>query len=372
MTARLTVSIILVSCAAYSGLFAMPLWIGGLTDALEVSSAVPGYLGSVQLACAALASLWTSMRIGSISLRRISWLGVTLILLANVACSVLSRIEPLFVARAVSGVGEGLLLACLNATISRTDRPDRYVALSQTAIAVFGIVLFAVAPRAVSALGVAAVFALVAAVATLAAFGVAAFPVERTPADTRRTLQWSGLNLAVLAALGAVFVGCQGAWAYMERLGIAKQLTIEDVSRYLTIGQVLGLLGPVAANWFVRRGGLRKAIMAGLAISALSALAASQPGPQEMYALAAATYQFGTLFIVTSYLSYLVRVDGTGRNAAAAPAAISVGSALGPASMAIGISLAGYPAIGWLVVAVYAAAIVIILADGRAEARAAP
>ncbi|MGH8235675.1 MAG: hypothetical protein ACREXP_01485 [Steroidobacteraceae bacterium] len=98
----------------------------------------------------------------------------------------------------------------------------------------------------------------------------------------------------------------------------------------------------------------------GLAISAAATLLASQAGPWWTFAAGAACFQFGTLFVVTSYFGYLASLDASGQNAAAGPALINLGSALGPASIAAAVLMAGYAVAGWMVVAIYALAVVIL------------
>jgi len=372
MASRFPFVVIALSCAAYSGLFAMPLWIGGLTDDLQTSSAVPGYMGSVQLTCSMLASLWVAARVELLNQRSIAGAAVALIFIANAACAALPGIELLFLARAVSGVGEGLLLASLNAAISRSTHPDRYFALSQTTIALFGIGLFLLGPAAMAEYGTAAVFAMIAAVALASAAGVIALPDQRDQAAIGvARVRWSEMSITALLALAVLFIGCQGAWAYMERFGAEHQLSIEQIGRFLVAGQLVGLLGPLASNRFSQWQGRRAAIVVGLAISAAATLLASQPGPIWAFAAGAASYQFGTLFIVTSYFGYLAAIDRSGKHVAAGPALINLGSALGPASMAIAASIAGYAAIGWLVVCVYLIAVVLLFSR-RTEAVRVP
>lgn len=360
MVSKFALAVIALSCAAYSGLFAMPLWIGALADDLRISSALPGYMGSLQLLFSMLTALWVSLRTESTDTRRTAALGLGLVLFANATAVAWPEVGVLFAARALSGAGEGLLLATLNSAISRSSHPDRYFALSQTSIALFGILLFALAPPAIRSHGAKAVFAIVTLVAALGALGLLGLaPGARRSIETAAA-KASRLDSAALIALAIVFVGCQGAWAYMERFGAAKELSIEQIGRWLIVGQLLSLVGPVAATRFIGRGSRRAAIAIGLIVSATATLLASQSGPWWTFAMAAAMFQFGTLFVVTSYFGYLASLDAAGRNAAAGPALVNLGSALGPAAMAFGVSVAGYPLVGWLVVASYSLAVVVL------------
>jgi len=360
------VAVVLGSCVAYSGVFAMPLWVGVVTDTLKVSPSVPGYMGTVQLGAAALSSLWISRNLGKYSPRHFAAFGMVLLIIANGLSTISDTVAMLFIMRGLSGVAEGILLANLNAVISRTANPDRYFALSLTTVGVFGILVFATVPDFISQYGPLGIFGFVVLVGGVALFSIGALPASNPinvasegttglrGASETASLSSGGLPfLQPLAALAIIFVGCQGAWAYFERMGVDKGFSIGSIGGFLIGGQVISLFGPVSANVVGSWLGGRTAILVGVMVSGLAVILASQPLPDELYQISAGIFQFGTLFIVTSYLGFLAQRDASGQNAAAAPAFMNLGSALGPASMGLMLGWGGFPAVGWAVIATY-------------------
>lgn len=356
-------AIIAISCAAYSGLFAMPLWLGNFTDTLQINPSLPGYMGSTQLFLAMTAALYTSSKIEQLKLRNVALLGVLCIFIANVMSSFISDITLLFLCRGLSGIGEGLLLAILNAAISRTDNPDKLFALSQTTVAVFGIILFATAPTAMLTYGVIGVFSIVVLFSIIALPGallLPAFTSKETPGENPSKVGSSSLHLLALIGLAILFIGCQGAWAYMERMGIAKNYSLQAIGGFFIIGQLISLLGPVTANYVARIFNRKFAITGGIVVSGLATLMASQAIAENFYIIAAITFQFGTLFMVTSFYGYLAASDTSGKAVSAAPGFLNFGSALGPAVMAGAITFGGYPLLGLTVVGTYIIAILLL------------
>ena len=55
------VTIALLSWSAYSGVFGLPLWIGGISELVAGAESYAGYIASVQLAFAALSSILISL-----------------------------------------------------------------------------------------------------------------------------------------------------------------------------------------------------------------------------------------------------------------------------------------------------------------------
>jgi|GEM_PF-5431081 len=367
MNIKLYISVIIFSCIAYSGLFAMPIWLGALQDTLDISSITIGYIGSLQLACATISAYVLSNYLDRISLIQVIHVALLCVVGANLASFVMTDMTGLFLVRGVSGIGEGMLLAGLNAAISKHENHARLFALSQTSLAGFGIVLFATVPMLVKNFSGLSIFIVIAAVG-VAAFifrsvfqpGSADSPSQQSDGMTPDTITLSR-KLLPLLALFFIFIGCQGSWAFMERMGHGSGLQLDQIGFYLIIGQLLGLLSPSIAHFTGRTLAIVPAVIIGLCVSLTAILLASQGLGAEFYMVAAAMFQFGTLFIVTSFFIWLTKMDPLGRIVAAAPSTINAGSALGPGLMGYLIAQhEGFMAIGWASVALYGIAVMLI------------
>jgi MFS family permease len=337
LTAETVLTIAILSALAYSGLFTMPLWIGGLADQFGFSSALLGGLASFQLLCSMLAALWVSSKNSAKSLKPLFLWGTVVVLLANGLSASGGEMKVLLLARGMSGIGEGVLLASLNLWIGRFDNPDRGFALSQTSVGLFGIVLFLTLPSLMAATGIWVLFVSVSCLALSTIPIIAVFinePLSHQAAVQSKSASWRA-STAPLLGLALIFVGCQGAWSYFERMGASQGLALATIGQLLVLGQFLSLAGPLCAEKFGIRFGRLQAIYTGLAVSALAVVCASQSGPVWMFAIGAAIFQFGTLFIVTSFYGYLAAVDESGSAVGAAPAFINAGSAMGPLLMGL-------------------------------------
>jgi predicted MFS family arabinose efflux permease len=361
-------AIILTSCVGYSGLFGMPMWVGPVAGALGLSALAVGAIASAQISAATLASFVASRLVRAERIRKGAAAGLILIGIANLVSAVVTGAATLLVARLGSGLGEGLVLAFANASIASTATADRYFAWSQIGLGLFGLILFAAVPAMLSHFGANGVFLLVGVAALVSATLVVYLPtgVQRSGAPIAGASGFrNGTLWRALSGLAIIFIGCQGAWAFLERAGFAKGFPSARVARYLVVGQVLGLCGPLLARAVGRRRAWSAGVTLGLAISALAVLSATQPVPPSLFVLATSVFQLGTLCIVTSYLTYLALSDDSGRSAAAAPSAINLGCAIGPVTVGLVWKLGGSAITGWAIVFSYAIGLALLLSGDR-------
>ena len=362
---RAAIAIILTSCIGYSGLFAMPLWVAPVGAALGLSPFAVGLVASAQLSAAAVASFVAARVSRPTWIRRGTALGLLLIAIANLASAWAGSLSELLAARLASGLGEGIVLALVNASIATTATPHRYFAWSQIGLGVSGLALFAAVPALLQRFGASAVFLVVGCAALLPSAlsarlpTLAEWPRERSAEPSPSAS--SGVRWWALAGLAVTFVGCQGAWAFLAQAGAAKGIATADVARLLVIGQLLGLLGPVVAAAIGRRSSWEWSVALGLGVSAFAVLLATQALPPEFFALSAFSFQFGTLCMVTGYLSCLATIDPSGRSAAAAPSALNLGCALGPAVIGSLWNSLGPALTGWAVVLSYGVALAMLV-----------
>ena len=353
----LFVMIALQSWAAYSGLLSMPLWIQAVSANIADAAALVGQMASLQLLFAAATGLAYSKIIGKTNCRVMAMCALPVLLLANLASASAETVNLLFATRALSGMAEGILLANLNTIIPRSGNPDRLFAFSQTSIGVFGILFFSTVPNYIGTHGASIVFYAVCAVAVLAFIG--AFTIDNGKADdttaapATSTTGWPLISILSLCALGLIFAGAQAGWAEMARMGGAKGYSIGEVGRYLVWGQFLCLLAPIVGVWVSTKFGRFHAIVTGVTIYTFVIACASMPLPATWYILSAASFQFGTLFIATSFFGYLATFKDGGKAISSAPAAINIGSAFGPALAGWVVFQAGYAQMGAMLIALF-------------------
>ena len=229
----------------------MPMYVGALSEDYGFSNDQIGYLISIELGGAALAS-FTAL----FWLRRINWRSTVLVLLMTLAIANWISIEAdgvyekLQIIRAVAGSSAGAMMAIAIAALGDTSHPDRNFGFGVAGqLGVSGCLLL-VLPYFISRWGAASVFA-VFLVASLAALPFSRWlpSAGEQSVGAKLTDLRSLLPIWGLAGSVAIFVGQSAVWAFVERMGSAAGLSAGFIGLALGFSVLSGLIGALAASW---------------------------------------------------------------------------------------------------------------------------
>ncbi len=352
-----TAAMMIGSSSGYLGLTVLPLWAGAVVVDYGVSVQAVGLIGSLQLAAAAIASLWASKAIASYDLKGMAVFAAVIIVIANILCIATESLVILCIGRAFSGLGEGLLLSVMNTWITAKRDPDKLFAGTQITLGIISIFIFFGVPKLMVTYGAAGVFGSLAFVASLAVvLLLVAMPKggqqvsEQTASSTKRI---SLAGYAGLLVVGCMFAGIQGVWLYLERMGNVIGLETTSIGNILALGALLAMVGPTILHRVGNRFGRLVPIVTGLGLIMMATLLVTSGQSQTAYAVGAASIQTIVLFNIAAFMGLLAYLDNSGRTAAAGPAFINIGSAIGPAVASLILGLGGYQMVGMYAVGLF-------------------
>jgi predicted MFS family arabinose efflux permease len=354
--------------AGFSGLITLPIWLAVASDEFALSSQMAGTVSAVQLASAALSSALISRLLGRINLRKSAMGAALLIVIGNVICALTGSLAGLMIGRILSGVGEGATLGSTNAWIARSARPVKTIAIVQIAVAIGSVLAFFVFPRLAAEFGSMGVFFAVSGFAALAAVFVSALREEApAAADMARS---AGTSFPVSSLLGigvflCLYAAMQGVWAFLGKIGEGLGVPLSDTGDLLAIGALLALAGPIIANRLSTVLNQTRIVTLGLLASAVATLLIAASGQAILFSGAVLMIQIIALYNLTAIFSFLAILDPSGKAAAAAPAAINVGSAIGPLIAGFALAASGFAMLGWFSAGLYALAIFLAFASAR-------
>jgi MFS family permease len=342
----------------------MPFVLAGLMQSFQLTEATAGRLISLQLlGMAAGSALVTwSLRPGR-SVRPILALSVIVIAVANVASALVHVPFVAAAGRALTGLGEGAILSAAAAAVCATPNPHRVFSIIGFAVAVVAIVSLMITPVLTAQVGSPGVFWLIALAPLLLFVLLSRVPVvgESTAAPAASTPR--GVLIGAMPLLFAYFllwIGISGQWVYAERIGNDQGLTQTQIGFWLSVGQLAGLAGPIAAAWVGPRVGLRASVVAGCLGMALSIVFFVFGGRPWTYGIGGALASFWLTFLAPCFRSRMAAFDPSGRTVALSTAVYTVGFAAAPLVVStISTEGGGYAATGLLCVTCYVASAVI-------------
>lgn len=345
----------MISCHV-TGLFflpLMPLLLGALAQDFSVSSLGLGIIGSVQLGCTAVGAIFLSRQGRCYSCRTLAIYAITIELLVNTGCVLSDSFTTVTVLRGVSGIAQGMLLAAASAGAAISHKTERFFVHYNVTLAIFAVAGLVVGAWVISDFGHAGGFALFAVVdfigLALIYRGFPRFRIELAPRHSEAVPKsLTNTNLKIGFALILFGAALGGTQTFIERLGEWHGGSFQTIGNGLAAGWCLAIGAPFLILPMVRRwGGVTSLVVAYLLVI-VSALALSATATLPYFLIAAAFFTPAALFVEPLLFGLLGVIDRTGRMAALGPAALSIGSGIGPAIAGVVVKFWGLSSIGVL------------------------
>lgn len=351
-TASNICALLLGHCAGMLDLVALPLWVGAnLIGFYQFDPQKAGLLATAFLLCAVIASMVLAPRYGRASPRTVTVAGYTVAALAFVALAVFAgdNYPAMLVLHAIGGLGAGSALTMVDGTIGRSDNPHRLFAYGGVAVALFGIVVLGSGPVIIAKAGGTALWFVFAGVMGLAALlALVAFPEvpaarQQAGATTQRISSqvWFGI-----VGMGILCMAHSMIFPFVERMGIERGYGAGLVAGVLASIGFANLLPSPLAALLEKRLRPERAIVGGVLLHMALVLLVTQVTRLDVYAPLVAILTAPMLFVHTFLFGLVARLDPSGRAAAATPAMLMIGSAVGPALGGTLLVTSGYSGLG--------------------------
>ena len=317
------------------GILFLPLMVSGIIDELGFTKKQAGYVAAIEMAGVAIAS-----GLGVFWVRRVNWVSVALIgtilfVAANWISTVINEFSLMLAGRFFVGIASGLLLAIGLACQSDSKNADRifgYWVACQMTVSSVGYLLL---PTVRATWGIDGFFIALILLGLTTFVAVIFMPkrgLHRAKISEKKQQAILTSSLALLGAL-LFFMAQGGLWAFLERLGLAANLSSTEIGFALAISSYLGIVGGLAKNWATDAIGLLSPFVI-VVVGELLMLVIFLANPNNiMFAVAVCTLQFCWAMGMAALLSGFNVIDKSGGLVLLLISTAKVGYSLGPALM---------------------------------------
>jgi predicted MFS family arabinose efflux permease len=338
-----------------------PFMIGGIIDGLSLSERDAGLIVSVEFVLLAVTAIIVAPILPRLVYRRVGFLAVGLVLLAQGASIFSTSWASLIVLRGLAGIGEGLLYAVsLSIVASQFRNPDRVYGYFQIVWALGSVALFPVAGELTVAFAHRGILALAAgltlAIAPLLLLlrHIRTEPGARAAAEKADTSPLRGIM--TFAAIALYLTASAAIYAFSAPLGERAGLDARAVGYALTIMTLVGLVGAGVATTLNIRWGRTIPITGFCVAFILISLTLCLSRNPTAYVVALVGSGVVYYFSIPYLFGMAAALDRNGRWAAAAGSAYLIGFAAGPVVGGAVIEAAGYGALAALCIVLTIAA----------------
>ncbi|WP_137133269.1 MFS transporter [Rhizobium sp. FKY42] len=353
-----TTALLIGHCAGMLDLVALPIWVGALVERFGFSPQQAGALATLFLLGAVGASILASHRFNQLNQKFVAAGGFAIAAIGFLIASVQNAFPILAGLHLVAGVSAGMALSMVHGTMAQTANPHRLFAAAGMALGLFAIVLLTAVPQLLIARGGPVLFQVFGGIMAIAA--IASATLFRNPSSIsvhekkpfNRVIWFTILGISIMTFNQAM------VFSFVEVIGKARGFEPAHVlGALIALGLVNFLVPAPLASFLQNRVSGPLVTQIGPALQVVLAIIVTSATAFPIWAAAAAVFVAVQIFTHTFVFGLLSKYDPTGRAAAATPAMVMFGAALGPIiGGALGENL-GFSALGLAAILVGATSI---------------
>lgn len=373
------IALVFVVCTAFSSQMVMPLWIGAVIDDYNLSRSAAGAIGAAEMAVVAVVSFSMAIQVHRFKAKSTVMIGVACLVCGNLLAAFMQDAPSLTAARVLVGCGKGIIVTISFSLAAGTSHPVRAFAILNASYALFSMAFFMVMPPVIAAGGAKGCFMVLATVSLVSALAMLWYPQRQMRSTDMHRISMRdihGYGLIAFAALIVLWIGHNAVWTFIERIGLRMQLSPAQVGQVLSLAAFVTIGGPTLARLIDTRFGHTKPVLTAISAKIMITLLLVYCTAQWMYAFLVPAFLLLALFMLPYFMGILSMADPAGRLAAAASAAMTMGSSLGSLIGGWTADHFDYQGLGWLAASNFLIVIVLIaLVAGRfagSNARAVP
>lgn len=348
-------TLVIGHCAGLVDLIALPVWVGALIARFGFSPQQGGALVTLFLVGAVLASVVTARHFNHIPRKALAVVGYGLAAVVFLTAARQTAFAPLAGLHFLGGLATGMALSIVHGTIGRAANPHRLFAIAGAGLGLLGMVYMGAVPNLLALHGGPVLFSsfgVIMAVAALAA--LLAFPdVAPREKATKTHAPFAPGVMVIIAGVSLMTFNQAMVFSFVEVIGHARNFAPQAIVATLIALGIVNFVGPAPlAALLETRLSARAVVLAGPVVQAVLALILTFSTVFMLWSPVAAVFVAVQIFTHTFVFGLLSRMDLTGRAAAATPAMLMTGSALGPIVGGILIQTVAIGALGGMAVMV--------------------
>ena len=334
-TRWLTYLIFATSLVVY---YLLPIWAGIFTETFGFGGRQVGLLLSADMTANTIAAFSARYWIHRCYWRRVFPFTVLLTVIPNLLCGMAESFEAFLAYRYVAGLGAGMMVAFMYATIRAAENPDKEFAYAMALQVFVGALCLNGASWLWVTWGAAPVFIMTGLIALLPLMCYHAIPrsnpLTRNPSGAIKPRNASAVTdrtiLYGLLAVGLFFASMNAIWSFMERIGDAEGFATDFIAFTLSISLLFSFAGALVPAWLAGRMKRIVTLSFGYVWLFIAIFTIGRHPTAMAYLMALCVYNFFYSFVIPFQNGWIASLDRSGRTVVLLPVLQGIGIAIGP------------------------------------------
>lgn len=335
------IACILLAKAAVAPFSISPFLIGQYIDQLGLSVQHASQALSYEIFALAISNILAVFWINRIPPRSVAQRLLVILFLLNLSCMFQFQYSFFLLQRVFIGFTEGALLAIGFGCLSRTVKPNRNFGLYFAISLSVGAINLKLIPLFIGVLGVNGLFlnlSLYAVIALLGSSFLNNHSSTAKPSDAANSqnqlskmgFSWLIAIICLVLANYVYFIGQGGVWSFLERLGMQRQFSINEISNILSLSLIAGVLGGISASVLDLKLGRIFPLLMSIVLAIVSMVMLLESSSVTAFLLAVCLFNYSNNMGHSYALGFAASLDKSSRLTVLSGALNTAGQASGP------------------------------------------
>ena len=353
ITPKNQISLIGILLCAFSAPLIMPLNIIAISQRfIDATNGQIGTIATFETLSISVASIILSRIVNRLDRKKIFITAAILVILGNILTILAPTLNYVILARVISGLGSGAIVATVVATIARGSNAQMTFALLNSGVGVMGVLLPFCLPMIIASNGMNGAYSFHLFISLFIFLFISFLTLSSGADDNQNTVSsYKGYaGWASMIGTSLIFLGHAGIFAFSAKIGATLGISVIQVGYVFMAGGLLTIFGPLLAGFIGQRFGSLLPCLILITILLVSGIILANVTSPIIFFIAVPLCGMIPMILTPFFLGGMAKLDPSGSLAAAHPAFSTMGGAAGPVVMGYTIDMAGFTSIGWVLI----------------------
>ena len=350
ITPKNQIGLIGILLCAFSAPLIMPLNIIAISQRfIDATNGQIGTIATFETLSISIASIILSRIVNRLDRRKIFITSAILVILGNILTILSPTLSYVILARVISGLGSGAIVATVVATIARASNAQMTFALLNSGVGVMGVLLPFCLPIIIASNGMNGAYSFHLFISLFTFLFISFLTLSSSADDNQNTVSsYKGYaGWASMIGTSLIFLGHAGIFAFSAKIGATLGISVIQVGYVFMAGGLLTIFGPLLAGFIGQRFGSLFPCLILITILLVTGIILANVTSALIFFIVVPLCGMIPMILTPFFLGGMAKLDPSGSLAAAHPAFSTMGGAAGPVVMGYTIDMAGFTSIGW-------------------------
>ena len=258
ITPKNQISLIGILLCAFSAPLIMPLNIIAISQRfIDATNGQIGTIATFETLSISVASIILSRIVNRLDRKKIFITAAVLVILGNILTILVPTLNYVILARVISGLGSGAIVATVVATIARGSNAQMTFALLNSGVGVMGVLLPFCLPIIIASNGMNGAYSFHLFISLFIFLFISFLTLSSGADDNQNTVSsYKGYaGWASMIGTSLIFLGHAGIFAFSAKIGATLGISVIQVGYVFMAGGLLTIFGPLLAGFIGQRFG---------------------------------------------------------------------------------------------------------------------